>query len=516
MLVLLSLMLACIDSGESIPAAAPEPTGARTCPTGRPDVVIASVDTTRADRLGFMGLATANTPTLDGLAAAGHVFTGAIAPVPRTTPALASLMTGLAPHHHGAREVGEVVNAEITLATLLKAAGWQTVGISSMPVAGPDQNMDRGFDHFEVDFAAPADQLTARALKATSTLDTDCPLFLWTHYSDPHFPYNPPREHPRPEASKCQAVVDKAEAGKLARYKYYENRDGRAEAIVDECRALYDAEITHADRSIGALLEGLRAQGRSAPLVIFTADHGENLGEWGLFFEHGPNAHDASLRVPLVISGPGVEPGRTTDVSSLQDVLPTILGRLDLSVPAGLDGLDLFSGTPRRWVKAESGSALHARLGGYLVAGRKKRLHCIHAEQYSLCSHPKQPTQLFNRRADPDLRKDVSAAHPEVVAALSAAWERWPVERTRQRVVRTNTHMLVATPALEGGYTLALYNHAEDSLLGRDLSGEDVATMRDLAPVMEQWHRELDGASQDVRDKSEDEEQALRALGYIE
>ena len=96
---------------------------------------------------------------------------------------------------------------------------------------------------------------------------------------------------------------------------------------------------------------------------MFTADHGENLGEWNLYFEHGPNAHDASLRVPLILAGPGFNAGRSAAAVTLEDVLPTLLKRLDIPEPGRLDGYDLFSETRPDWVRAESGSALHARLG---------------------------------------------------------------------------------------------------------------------------------------------------------
>ena len=512
MILLFLSMMGCSDP--STVSVSPEATPS--CPVDQPDIVMVSIDTTRADRLGFMGHPTAETPHLDALAARGHVFTGAIAPVPRTTPAIASLMTGLAPHHHGAREVGEVMTAPAPLAKILQDRGWQTVGISAMPVVGPDQNIDRGFDRFVVDFDARADKLADRTLAATKDADPNCPLFVWTHFADPHFPYEPPIEHPRPDAPACPAVVAKDVAGKLARYRYYENRDGRSEAIVAECTALYDAEVTHADRGVGAVLDGLRAQGRGDPIVVFTADHGENLGEWNLYFEHGPNAHDASLRVPLVVAGPGIKQGRTNTVVILEDVLPTILNRLKIPAPVKLDGSDLFSSSRPPWVRAESGSALHARLGDYLVAGRKTRLHCIHGPRFSLCDHPKKPRKLYDRAQDPDLRRDVAKAYPKTVKALAEAWVRWPVERTRQRVVRTDTHMLVATPQLAGDYKLTLYDHGSDPELSRDISAEAPKILQEMVPVLLEWHAELDGASTSVSEKSEEEEQALRALGYIE
>ncbi len=486
-----------------------------------PDVVIISIDTTRADRLGFSGHANASTPRLDALAAKGMVFSNAIAPVPRTTPALASMMTGLAPHHHGAREVGEKMTAPHTLATMLRQKGWATVGISAMPVAGPDQNMDRGFDVFEVDYDAPATAIASAALAKIKDTPKACPLFLWTHFSDPHFPYAPPAAFkPEENTRGCDKIAAQAKAGKLARYRYFENRDGRSARVLDQCSALYDAEIAFTDHGIGRLLDGLSDLGRPNPLIIFTADHGENLGEWGLFFEHGPNAHDASTKVPLVLSGPMISPGQTDMVVSLEDIVPTVaaLTGIDGQYTAGLDGESLLipPESRRAMVVGESGSALHARMGGFLVAGRKDKLHCIHGERFSLCDHPKMPRRLFDRRADPDLQRDVSAAHPRQINRLARAWKGWPAERTRQRFVRTKDHVLVATPHIDGSYKTALYDHRSDPLLAHDISRDAPEVLRALQARLNRWHQELDkaGGPGDARTKTE--EQALKSLGYIE
>ena len=497
------------------------PPHAHPCQAQGTDVVIISIDTTRADHLGFSGHKTANTPNIDALAARGLVFSNAIAPIPRTTPALASLMTGLAPHHHGSREVGEKMTAPDTLATMLTGAGWRALGISAMPVAGPEQNMDRGFDHFEVDFDAPAEKLTKRVLNRVGEVDPSCPLFVWAHFSDPHFPYAPPPAFkPAGDTERCDKIVAQATAGKLSRYRYFEDRDGRSSDILAQCKLLYDGEIAAVDHSVGVLLAGLVAMGRTDPIVIVTADHGENLGEWGLFFEHGPNAHDASTRVPLVLTGPSITPGSTDAVVSLEDITPTVLALTGVAAPKTLhfDGQSLLSPIPARRtvVKGESGSALHARLGGFLVAGRSDSLHCLHGKRFSLCDHPKKPRRLFDRSADPDLLRDVSASQPAKRKALAAAWAAWPAERTRQRFVRTQTHLLVATPRLEGGYQNALYDHQADKALSTDLSASLPEVMAELTPKLAAWHTELDQANVDVSQRNQDQEDALRTLGYIE
>jgi len=539
MLTLLLLGLACSPEKPSAEASSDKAVVTETSspqrracsgPKSRPDVVIVSIDTLRADRLGYAGYTAARTPHLDALAQSGAVFSQATTPVPRTTPALASLMTGLSPHHHGAREVGEMVLAPQRLSTLLAESGWRTVGISAMPVAGPDQDMDRGFDFFEVHADARSEDLTRVALEQAAAVPENCPLFLWTHFADPHFPYLPPKSwSDQPVAPKCRPVVEKASKGKMARYKYYANRNGRSEPILEDCSALYDAEIAYADHGVGQLLSGLAAQGREQPIIVFTSDHGENLGEWGLFFEHGPNGHDASLRIPLVIAGPGVAPASYSTPATLEDVAPTVLQLAGVTPPdeMNFDGRSLLdrNGPAPEWIRAESGSALHARLSDYLVAGRKHRLHCIHGPQYSLCDSPKRKNQLFNRNQDPDLKRNIfpkTTDTPEdskltaIGQRLRDAWKPWPIERTRQRLIRTSTHMLIATPQVSGDYALALYDHTSDPGLLKNLLDQQPEVAAKLKPILTSWQSELDEANRPISERTQEQEEALRALGYIE
>ena len=513
------------QAGEAPVASARPHTAACTDRRGQPDVVIVSIDTLRADRLGYTGYAGARTPVLDALAAAGTVFRQATTPVPRTTPALASMMTGLAPHHHGSREVGDVIVAPQRLPTLLAERGWRTVGISAMPVAGPKQKMDRGYDVFEVHYDAPAVTLAEHTLARAKEVPAECPLMVWTHFADPHFPYLPPKSWAdQPDAPGCRALSERATNGKVARYKYFGNRDGIAEPLLADCSALYDAEIAYADHGVGTLLGGLHDLGRTDPIVVFTADHGENMGEWGLYFEHGPNGHDASLRIPLVLKGPGIGVGSVDAPATLEDVMPTVLALTGVPAPESMqfDGRDLFADAPPPpWVRAESGSTLHARLTDYLVAGRANRLHCIHGPQFSLCDGPKRTDMLFDRRTDPDLQRPMmsgadTAALATTRTELREAWKPWPVERTRQRLVRTPSHTLVATPMLSGAYDVALYNHRTDPALTTNVFDAESAVVAALSPVLDEWQAELDAANAPVSERTEEQEQALRALGYSE
>ena len=197
----------------------------------------------------------------------------------------------------------------------------------------------------------------------------------------------------------------------------------------------FDQEISYTDHAIGELLEGLTLRGRDNPLIVFSADHGENIGDWDLYFEHGPNVHDASFRVPLIFAGPQVSVGRSDIAARLQDIAPTIESLLQLpkSEERHYDGLDLSpawkGGGPLPQIAlGESGSALHARLGDYLVTGRKNDFD-VSTIMFFFMSRQKNEESLFDRSSDPFL-KNVISLHSEQAEILRRAWEKWPVERT--------------------------------------------------------------------------------------
>ena len=463
-----------------------------------PDIVLITVDTLRADRLGFAGHTGATTPHLDALAARGRVFSQATTPLPRTTPALASALTGLRPPRHGSVEVGDPIRPDVaTLASVLQADGWQTLGLSAMQVAGPDQGLDHGFDRFEVHHDARASDLVDQAL----ALPHDGRRFLWIHLSDPHFPYLPPGEDDEP----CRAVGEQAAAGDLARVELFIDLKGRASELRPSCERLYDGEIAEVDRALGRLLE---AVGDEA-WVLFSADHGEHLGEEGLFFEHGPTVHQANLAVPLVVAGPGIEPGVDSRLAQLVDILPTALALAGVSPPEH-EGLDLLGDTTRGVATATSGSALQARLSTSLVSGRAKRW-CLNGPQYSRCVGRRGPT-VHDRARDPALRIDIARDVPEVAAALAEASTRWGPEQARERSARDARYQLVARPVLEGGYRLSLYDLLSDPTQSTDLAEQHPEVVERLQQAAAPEWGDLPPAAP----RSADELEQLRALGYVE
>lgn len=337
----------------------------------RPNVLLITVDTLRADRLSAAtGSPRVTTPRLDALAAEGVLCTHASTPRAKTTPALASLMTGLAPHAHGVRDLMTPLALEhATLAERLRAAGWRTGAIvANYVLRARFSGLERGFEQWTEDLpdtqgVPPEDvpQRTARsvtdgALTAlglaphsgsagpnTPFAREGEPWFLWLHYMDPHGAYEPPQEHRVFHADAPQPI---APSDRVHVADYNVPNDARlADGRVDAARVvdLYDGEVHYVDAEIGRLLDALRARGLLAnTLVVVTADHGESLGEHDDWFEHGRDACEGCVRIPLVVRFPDSAPperrraGARCDADvALTDVGATILDALGLPADLG-------------------------------------------------------------------------------------------------------------------------------------------------------------------------------------
>jgi len=300
-------------------AAAPAALGAAgPAPAKRalPNLVLITMDTTRADHLGAWGDAEAHTPNLDALAARGTRFARCDTAAPITLPSHASILTGLFPPRHGVRDNGTFVLAPKveTLAERLAARGYDTAAVVSAVVLARRQGLDQGFRVYDDDLGAgyaqgtlvaerTAEETTATALRVMAGLRA--PYFLWVHYYDPHEEYRPPTRF--------------------------------ADAARGPHR-LYDGEISYMDEQIGALLKKLPA----GTDVLAVGDHGEMLGEHGEA-THGLLLNRAARRVPLLLAGPDIPAGRSSDcLVRTVDVAPTLLALAGDTKVAGLDGRPLL------------------------------------------------------------------------------------------------------------------------------------------------------------------------------
>ncbi len=312
--ILLLEAFAAVPAPGAVPKTTPE-AGRRPLP----NLVLITMDTTRADHLGAWGYPYAHTPSLDALAARGTRFARVDTAAPITLPSHSTILTGLFPPRHGVRDNGTfVLSPKVeTLAERLAARGYDTAAVVSAVVLARRQGLDQGFRVYDDDLGAgyaqgtlvserTADNTTAAALAALAGLKA--PFFLWVHYYDPHEEYRPPTK------------------------------------FADQARGphrLYDGEIAFMDEQIGELLKKLPADTD----VIAVGDHGEMLGEHGEA-THGLLLNRAARRVPLLLAGPDIPAGKVSDcLVRTVDVTPTFLalaGALSEKTASGLDGSSLL------------------------------------------------------------------------------------------------------------------------------------------------------------------------------
>jgi choline-sulfatase len=367
-------------------------------PPARPNILLVTIDTFRADRVG-----TGLTPTIDRLAASGLRFTSARSAVPLTLPSHATIHTGLLPPAHGVRQNGtDVLGAHQTIARLLKGAGYDTSAFVGAFVLDHQFGLAQGFDTYDDHIARdpsatdrleaerPASEVVDRALAWLERRDPPDPpalpgpkgpglrnpFFMWVHLYDPHAPYNPPAEF-------------------------------RARTSTP-----YDGEIAYADAQLARVLDRLRAAALfDSTLVIVAGDHGEGLGEHGER-THGMLLYDTTLRVPLVIADPsrGFRPTTIDAPVSLAEIAPTILGAVGVTPPPEMRGRDLTRTLGSGF--DVYGETEYPRGAGWtplqaLTDGRWKTIR------------GGTTTEVYDLRNDPVEARDVSAAQGAVAAAMA-------------------------------------------------------------------------------------------------
>jgi arylsulfatase A-like enzyme/Tfp pilus assembly protein PilF len=357
------------------------------------DVLLITVDTLRADAVGFAGNRLASTPTLDRLAAAGRVYPDTHAHSVVTLPSHTNILTGLYPFQHGVREnSGFRLPPSIpTLGTYLRRAGYATGAfVGAFPLdarfglgAGFDRYDDafpRGSNPDEYRFAERRGDQVVKPALAWWRSERGHRRFLWVHLYDPHAPYVPPepfatrfRDHP------------------------------------------YLGEVAAADSFLEPLVAPLLDGKEPAALIVFTADHGESLGEHGEL-THGLFAYEATLKVPLVVWGPGVPPGRDLRPARHVDIVPTVLAALRLPVTPALPGRSLLAPPPPAAAAASYFEALSATLTrGWaplrgMLRERRKLIDLPLPELYNLADDPGEERNLYDQ--DRRTARSLAAALP--------------------------------------------------------------------------------------------------------
>ncbi len=408
------------------------------------NVVVISVDTLRPDFLGAGGDPSGTSPALDRLAARGAQFPGARSTSSWTLPAHMSLLTGQYPSSHGVTGDGASLPAgKRTLAQTLSERGYRTGGFVSGPYLHRAYGFDRGFDVYAhcMDYGVAlndegrvanvirANQLShrgqtgpdlhRRATEWLATVPDHEPYFLFVHYWDPHYDFEP--------SFPWDRWIDPDWKGRFRADGFLTNRriapdmsPERRKRLLD----LYRGEIRATDEWIGALLDVIESRGETdRTLIVVTADHGEE------FFEHGAKGHrnnlyDESLRVPLVVTGVAAlgKRGLFEDPVSLVDVVPTLERSLDVPPSEEIQGIDLAGIANGEVERAGVAAELH-RVKRAFVASRWKLLvdqESGREEIYALDSDPGEAN---------DLRDSAKLPAADLVSGLeAAALDRWAPE----------------------------------------------------------------------------------------
>ena len=356
------------------------------------NVVMITLDTVRADHLHCYGNEKIKTPSIDALAASGVIFEKAVAQTPLTQPSHASMFTGENPNVHNVRDTGgfALQPSSVTMATIFQQRGWNTAGFISASVLSKMFGFNQGFATYDdqLDHRKSRDPVSTRAADVTADhairwlqQQSGKPFFLWVHFYDAHFPYDPPPEF---------------------RKQYPQDP--------------YDAEIAFEDQQLGRVLDAVMQKSPAEnTLIVLLSDHGEGLGDHGEF-DHGVFLYDSTVRIAWIMAGPGVSAGVHVQQQAREiDLLPTVLDLMGGQPSSTVQGTSLvpaFSGktVPSNYSYEET---LYPKINmGW------SELRGIHTARWMYIRAPRP--ELYDLDQDPGERNNVIEAHPKEYRELDA------------------------------------------------------------------------------------------------
>lgn len=447
-----------------------------------PNVILITLDTARADRMGFLGSKLELTPSLDTLARESVVFTHAYSQVPLTAPSHATILTGTYPQFHQVNDFQVPLAQDLPFApAVLRAHGYRTsafVGAMVLdPHAGFARGFDRGFDTYDAGFhqARPGEDRYHSTERRGGEVVTHAlawlnqhprgPFFMWLHLYDAHDPYDPPEPYKSKYAS-----------------------------------APYDGEIAYADSAVGKFLSDLRTRGLyDGAVIAVMADHGEALGEHGED-THGFFLYDETIHVPLVIKLPGAASAgkdsagkRIENRVELVDVLPTILQAVGIAVPQEVQGESLLSLLKPKHTPSESAGTSGAPDASpdrpaYAETDYPQRtygwssLRALRTDKYLYIKAPRQ--ELYDQSADPKAEHDLSSASTGVTSTLAGQLDAFRKKTSSSREAPKSTVDPEAQAKLAAlGYV------ATDSNASRVSAKEQGADPKDKIGIANLIHR---------------------------
>jgi arylsulfatase A-like enzyme len=406
----------------------------------RPNVILISIDTLRADRLGCYGHARADTPNLDRLAANGVLFEEAISNASWTLPGHSAMLTGVQPTALGIFKVTDRLDRKtLTLAEIYREHGFDTGAIVSYILVDQVYGFGQGFDHFDYVDAQPAADIVDKAIAYIEPRQRQ-KFFLFLHLYDPHWPYEPKEETakavwPTYIGGDLRNLIDTGDYAQFA-LKVINGPP----LYNDYSRAMYDGEIHDVDTELGRLFLYLVQKNLiDRTVLVVTSDHGEQFLDHGLF-GHGLTLYDEELRVPLLVRFPHLLPSgvRVKGQVQLLDLAPTLLGLTGLPKDRfTFGGRDLL-------LVAGSGSAspvpmlAETSMSGdprYALRNGQHKLLTPYTLDFGGGLQVARPEEVYDLLADPAEKTNLAPDHPkmaevlqqEMATLLGAIRERWGI-----------------------------------------------------------------------------------------
>ncbi len=413
----------------------------------RPNVLLVVIDTLRADGLSAYGSPRSISPTLDALAERGTLYERAYASVSWTSPSTASILTSLSPPEHGVGPAGYnlLPSSLTTLSEVFANAGFIAAGFSANPLVTAARGFDQGFESFG-DYGWQDTSRIAADIRAFVDSTDGERFFLYLHLVDPHGPYLPPARFapfvgPAPEGYTPSTLSELRK--KIWRKK--PKPGDNLEAMGRHLRDLYDGEIASVDDALGGIFEHLETLGILDETVIaVTSDHGEEFLDHGLL-GHNFQLHEETVRVPLIIAGPGVPRGQKVEQRIENRFVSSTLARLaGVQLTGGLDGpnlldegdLEVLEGRPIFF----SSTAGHLHDAASDTWSDKQAIHGVLAGERLLFWAPEaelagdHAAVYFDLRDDPKALTDCAEQHTSDVAELRLLIAGWLAHGARTRL----------------------------------------------------------------------------------
>jgi len=382
------------------------------------NIILITVDALRADHMGAYGYPFNTSPNMDALAEKSVLFEFPYCTIPKTSASVASLLTGLHPFQHMTNpNRSKLLEQHITLTEALKMRGYFNWAVVDNGNLSKRFNFNQGFDQYNQVWDHVEEKEESTPFITETVLDflerdQREPFFMWAHYIETHSPYIPPEEfiEERPKGR----IIKELEHRIIAGERPYIDQ-GMDEGYL---LSLYDGAVKYIDHEIGTIIDLIFDKGlHENSIIIISSDHGEELGEYNYFYNHGALTFNSSTRVPLIFFAPHEEARRIRYPVSLMDVYPTLLDLAGLDLPYDIQGINLFKYDKDRKIM------IWGRTKGYeSFSVVYRNFHYVHLSDQNSRKLNLEKKYFFDIFQDPYEQDSILSLHTKLAESLDAAY----------------------------------------------------------------------------------------------